>query len=310
MSSSSSQLFNLSLATKNGLLKATVIDIGAALVAMKLDDIELVQTYDLDKPVPLCAGVVMSPWSNRIDGGQWKYGGKTRQFAINIVDQNNSNHGLLLDYAYSVVSQTESAITLAATIVATEAYPFDVDTTVTYALTEDGLTVTHTAVNRSADDAPYGVGGHPYFKFSKVDSEDLFLRSEAATISVVNERQIPIGTMPTLGSEFDLRAGVRIQDHFYDQNFTDLARDEKGLAHTYLLSKAGEGLDIWQDANFKHVVIFSPGFFPGPDGLVHTAAIEPSTAAPNAFNTSKDLIWLKTGVEFSGSWGVRVILSK
>jgi aldose 1-epimerase len=307
---SSIQLFNLALSTPNGLLKATVTDIGAALIGLTIDDIELIQTYDLEQAVPLCAGVVMAPWSNRLDGGQWKYQGKNRQFEINIPAQNNANHGLLLDHSYSVVAQTESSITLSATIQATDAYPFNVDTTVTYQLTEAGITVTHSAVNHSADAAPYGVGGHPYFKFSKVDSGDLTLSSEAATITTVNDRQIPIGTSPTLGSVFDLRGGVRLQDHFYDQNFTDLARDDKGLAHTFLLSEAGEGLDIWQDSKFKHVVIFTPGFFPGPDGLVHTAAIEPSTAAPNAFNTGEDVIWLETGVEFSGSWGVRVILSK
>lgn len=304
------QLFNLALDTPNGLLKATIADTGAALIAMSLGDIELIQTYDLAKPVPLCAGVVMAPWSNRLDGGQWLYQDKTRQFEINIPSQNNANHGLLLEHPYSVVAQTESSITLAAPIQASHAYPFNLDTTVTYQLTEDGITVTHTAINHSVESAPFGVGGHPYFKFSKVDSGDLILSSEAATITTVNERQIPVGTSPTLGSEFDLRGGVRLEDHFYDQNFTDLARDENGLAHTFLLSAAGEGLDIWQDSKFKHVVIFTPGFFPGPDGLVHAAAIEPSTAAPNAFNTGEDLIWLETGIEFSGSWGVRVILSK
>ena len=106
-----------------------------------------------------------------------------------------------------------------------------------------------------------------------------------------------------------MRAGVRAGDQLIDNDFTDLARDENGLAHTYVSSADGRGLDIWQDHNFAHVVLFTPSFFESVDrGLTHAIAVEPSTSAPNAFNSGKNLIWLEPGAVFEGHWGVRVVL--
>jgi aldose 1-epimerase len=292
-----------------GDLQATIAQVGASLRQMSVGSIEIVQGFAADQPAPYCAGAVMSPWPNRIDGGKWVYQGQELQFDLNIVSQQNANHGLLLNHPYELISRTQSSITLGATIFARLAYPFVVETTVTYALGENGLTVTHTAINRSEADAPYAVGGHPYFKFSEVDPRQLVIKSQAKTRTTVNDRQIPIGEEPTLATQFDLRDGVRLPEVFIDQDFTDLERDANGNAHTYLLTPDGRGLDVWQDKTFKHVVIFTPGFFPTEDGgQTYAAAIEPSTAAPNAFNTGKNLAWLKNGELFTASWGVTPIV--
>ncbi|MEY4366838.1 MAG: hypothetical protein RLZ28_253 [Actinomycetota bacterium] len=292
-----------------GDLKATVAQVGASIRQFSVGTIDLVQGYAVDQPAPFCAGVVMSPWPNRIDGGRWNYRGKTLQFDINVVNQQNANHGLLLDYRYELVSRTPSSVTLGATIFPREAYPFLVETTVTYALGETGLTVTHSAINRSTADAPYAVGGHPYFKFSEVDAAELIVSNQAKTRTTVDERQIPNGEEATEGTIFDLRAGVRLPAVFIDQDFTDLEFDEAGHAHTFLLTEQGRGLDVWQDETFKHVVIFTPAYFPTESGgKTYAAAIEPSTAAPNAFNTGKNLAWLKTDDLFKASWGVTPIL--
>jgi len=290
-------------------LKATIAQVGASLRQLSVDQIELVQGYAVDQPTPYCAGVVMSPWPNRIDGGKWVYQGQTLQFDINFVSQQNSNHGLLLDYPYELISRTPSSVTLGATIFPRAAYPFLVETTVTYELGEAGLTVTNSAINRSSVEAPYAVGGHPYFKFSEVDAAELKISNQAKTRTTVDDRQIPNGEEATAGTAFDLRAGVKLPAVFIDQDFTDLEFDADGHAHTYLLTDAGRGLDVWQDETFKHVVIFTPGFFPTETGgQTYTAAIEPSTAAPNAFNTGKNLVWLQTGELFTASWGVTPIL--
>ncbi|MEO0025109.1 MAG: hypothetical protein RL196_1550 [Actinomycetota bacterium] len=292
-----------------GELKATIAQVGASLRQMSVGSIELVQGYSAEQWAPYCAGQVMSPWVNRIDGGKWNYQGQTLQFNLNIVSQQNANHGLLLEHPYDLISRTPHSVTLGATVFARQAYPFNVETTVTYSLGEDGLTVTHSAINRSGVEAPYAVGGHPYFKFSEVDAAELIIKSQAKTRTTVNERQIPVGQEATAGTEFDLREGIRLPDVFIDQDFTDLERDAEGKAHTYLLTSEGRGLDVWQDATFKHVVIFTPGFFPREEGgQTYTAAIEPSTAAPNAFNNGTNLHWLKKDELFTASWGVTPII--
>jgi aldose 1-epimerase len=309
MTHATGEQFVLTHQSPIGELTATITQVGAALRLFSVNGIDLVEPYSAEVKAPYCAGQVMAPWVNRLDGGRWTYKGEVLQNPITIVDQDNANHGLLLDHIYDVVSQSASAVTLLGLISPTAGYPFEVSTTVTYELTDSGLVVTHRAVNKSAEAAPYATGAHPYFKFGAVDSADLILSSEAATLTVVNPRQIPVAEAATLGSALDLRGGVRVGDQHIDEDFANLPRDEKGNAHTYLRATDGRGLDVWQDEQFKHVVIFTPNFFPTIDGgVTSVAAIEPSTGAPNAFNSGRDLLWLEPGVEFVGRWGVDVSL--
>jgi aldose 1-epimerase len=299
----------LSYSSSRGVLRAVIAQVGASLREFTIGDIELVEPYAEDQYKPLCAGTVMAPWVNRLDGGKWTHQGKVLQNNITIVDQQNANHGLLLDYPYGASAKTESLVTLEATITPREGYPFLLQTSVTYELGENGLTVTHRATNLSREAAPYATGAHPYFKFSAVETADLKLFSDAQTQTVVDARQIPVSTRPTAGTEFDFRNGIRVGDGRIDEDFTDLPLDENGHSHFYLKADDGRGLDVWQDATFKHVVIFTPANFPAADGRpVHAAAIEPSTAAPNAFNSGVNLAWLEPGVEFEARWGVSVTL--
>ena len=306
MSSAVSQTIRLTLQSENGLIEAQIARVGAALRYLAIDGLQLVEPGELGSLSPFCEGVIMSPWPNRIDGGKWVYQGRTLELPINLHEQQNANHGLLMDAAYDVVEQGESSVTLGALIHARLGYPFNVYTTVSYELVESGVKISHTAVNHSAADAPYALGGHPYFKIAGVATEDLFLRSDAETVLVVDERQIPTGTMPTAHSRFDMRSGVRVGDNFYDHDFTDLPRDAEGLAHTYLTAADGRGFDIWQDAEFKHVVIFTPDFYFADLGQNkrYACAIEPQTSGPNAFNSGDDLTWLKQGQKFVATWGI------
>ena len=305
----SGEQFVLTLETPAGLLHAAIAARGASLREFRLGDIELVEPYAAESEAPHCAGQVMAPWVNRLDHGRWTFGGEVLQNPITLTEQDNANHGLLLDYFYKAVESTASSVTLEAIIEPSAGYPFRVVTRVTYALVADGLVVTHRAENLADVAAPYATGAHPYFKFSTVDTADLTIKLDAATRTVTNARQIPIGEEPAELAGFDLRTGVRAGDQLIDNDFTGLARDENGLAHTFDLSADGRGLDIWQDHNFAHVVLFTPSFFPTIDGgRTHAVAVEPSTSAPNAFNSGKNLIWLEPGGVFEGRWGVRLVL--
>lgn len=306
MHSASGQQFTLSLRTEIGEIAAVISEVGGALRSMQVDGHEFCEPGNPDSVGPFCEGIVMAPWPNRLDGGKWKYQDRILEVPINIHSQNNANHGLLINYPYKLISQSASKVTLSATITPTFGYPFLVETTVTYELVSTGLKVTHTAINHSTESAPYAVGGHPYFRFTGVDTGDVFLRSAAETLVLLDERQIPVGTMPTANSDFDLRSGVRIADHFIDNDFTDLPRDASGLAHTYLTAPDGRSIDIWQDETLKHTVIFTPDFYiqNSGDSKSYAVAIEPQTAAANAFNSGDDLIWLETGRPFAATWGV------
>ena len=301
--------FTLNLSSGDNKSSATIGRVGAALVSWTISETELVEPGNLDAVGPYCEGIVMAPWPNRLEDGKWSHNGQTLEFPLNIQSQQNANHGLLIDHPYDLIERTESSVTLGANIHARTAYPFNVFTTVTYELLPNGIKVTHSAVNHSAESAPYAVGGHPYFQIAGVATADLVLKSEAASVLETNERQIPIAKIATEGTRFNLRDGVRVGDNFYDHNFTDLVRDAQGLAHTYLTADDGRELDIWQGPEFKHVVIFSPDFYwdLDRDSQRVAVAIEPQTAAANAFKNGDDLIWLGQGETFQASWGVNLL---
>jgi aldose 1-epimerase len=310
MISACGQQFTLALDTPNGRLTAMIAQVGAGLRSLKLGETEFVESCEPDEIAPYCAGIVMSPWVNRLDGGKWTYKGQVLEVPITIHDQQNANHGLLEFAEYRLIDRTdnatESSVTLAATIQPRRGYPFLVETTVKYALSADGLTVTHGAENKSVDAAPYAVGGHPYLRVSGTPTEELVLKAPATSVIDVDARQIPIGRSSVAGTKFDLRQGQRVGDNFFDHNFGDLEREADGMAHTYLTAPNGGQVDVWQDEAFKYVVLFTPDFYPTRSGKVWAAAIEPQTSAANSFNTGEDLIWLEQGKTWSASWGIKV----
>lgn len=304
MNSGPGQQFSVSHVSGNANWTATVDTLGGTLRQLSCNGVELIQTWSGSGAGPYCAGITMSPWGNRLADGKWQHEGETLQVPINEPAKNNANHGLLIDTVYQVTNKADDAITLTATLEAPSGYPFMVETSVTYRLTSEGLVVTHTAVNRSSEPAPYAVGAHPYFTISGTDTGDLILKSGAAMVSTYGEQQIPNGSAPTAGSRFDLRAGVAVRESVIDHHFFDLPRDERGLAHTDL-SSASASIDVWQDRGFEDLVIFTPDFYPTPDGLIHAVAIEPMSAPPNALNSKQRLRWLSAGEEFRAQWGVK-----
>jgi len=301
------QQFSLSLNTKAGQLTAVITEVGASLRSLRLGAIDLVQGYPENDMPPKRAGMVLAPWSNRIDGGKWVLEGGELQLPINEVALNNAIHGLLLTQPYRVLAQTASSIRLGATIFPVAGYPFVVNTEVEYSLRDNGLLVMHTAANRSDFHAPFGLGVHPYFKFGEKNVGELTLTSSAKTVFLTNERNIPVERKSVEGTEFDLSSGRRIDTGVLDNDFTDLERDKWGMAHTYLLDENGEGLDIWQDGSFKHVQYFTPNNFPTENGEGWAVAVEPCTAGPNAFNTKEDLIWIEPNRVWTGRWGVDLV---
>src|SRR5690606_32720937 len=130
-------------------------------------------------------------------------------------------------------------------------YPFTLDTEVTYALTDEGLKVTHRVTNVGGDAAPVGIGAHPYLRVGQVPVDDLVLTVPAAAELVVDEALIPVETRP-VPPERDLRSGVRIGDVDLDTCFTDLGKQD-GQVRCRLVAPSGQGVELWADASVGHV---------------------------------------------------------
>jgi aldose 1-epimerase len=310
MHSATGQQFSLSLSTIAGQMTAVITEVGASLRSLRLGAVDLVQGFPENEMPPKRAGVVLAPWSNRIEDGKWVLDGVDMQLPINEVPLNNAIHGLLLTQPYKVLAQTASSIRLGATIFPVAGYPFVISTEVEYTLRDNGLLVMHTAANRSSVRAPFGLGVHPYFKFGETPVGELTLTSSAKTAQLANARNIPTKRKAVAGNEYDLSGGRRIDTGVLNNDFTDLERDKWGMAHTYLLDENGAGLDIWQDGSFKHVHYFTPNDFPTENGEGWAVAVEPCTAGPNAFNTKDDIIWIEPNRVWNGRWGVDLVATE
>lgn len=296
--------FELEAQTPGGRATAVITEVAAGLRRFAVNGVDLVEPFAVDSTPPKGAGIVLVPWPNRIRDGKWTHQGTTLQLALSEPAKGNASHGLLRFSPYRTVLQSLSSVTLEATVFPQTGYPFLLDTRVTYALTEDGLTVTHVLRNDGTTDAPVALGTHPYFRIGDVPSDDLVMQVAADTHIDVDERSNPVGESPVDGTAFDLRSGRRVSELDLDDGFSGVLVADGRIEHS-LTAPDGRQVILWGDENMRYVQVFTPRNFPGEDGEPRTAvAIEPMTAPADAFNSGAGLRWLQPEEEWTVRWGI------
>ncbi|WP_337002514.1 MULTISPECIES: aldose 1-epimerase family protein [unclassified Microbacterium] len=283
-----------------GAVTAQIAQVGASLRSLRVGGVDLVPPYPHALPTPACSGVVLAPWPNRVRDGRWDDEGTPRQLALTEPKTANASHGLLRFTAYEFTHTAAEAV-LRATIVPQTGYPYLIETTVTYALTADGIAVTHTLTNRSTTPAPVALGTHPFVTIGDVDPHELVLRIPAATAFTTDERMLPIGTRP---AEAALRDGVRLGDVTLDTGFADLARDADGRVRHSLTAPDGRRATLWQGEGFDYVQVYTTPAYPGQSLAV---AIEPMTAPADALNSGLGIRRLAPDETWTLRWGIALV---
>jgi len=301
--------FEITASTPSGTATATITEVAAGIRSYTLNGIDLVESFPADVQPPMGAGIVLVPWPNRIRDGVWTQNGVRRQLALTEPARSNAIHGLLRFAPYRLVSRTAQSVTLSAPVFPQAGYPFQLDTEVTYELTDNGLSVTHTLYNAGATAAPVAVGAHPYLKIGDVPTGDLLLRVAADTHIDVDDRLNPVGESPVNRTAFDLRAGVRVAELDLDDGF-GAVQVVGGRGEHSLTAPDGRSLTLWGDESMRYVQVFTPRTFParngdGPAAPGQAVAIEPMTAPADAFNSSAGLHWLVPGDTWIVRWGIR-----
>ncbi|MET4582672.1 aldose 1-epimerase [Conyzicola nivalis] len=296
--------FVLTRTTPTGSSTAIITEVAAGLRTFEIDGVALTEPFAADRTPPFGDGIVLVPWPNRVEDGIWLLDGKRQHLDITEPARHNAIHGLLRSTAYRVTDQSETSVTLAATVYPQHGYTFMIDSTVTYELVEGGLTVTHAFRNLSGAKAPVAVGTHPFFRIGDVPVEDLVLRLSASTRFETDDRLIPLSENPVEGTEFDLRDGVRVGDLRLDDAFGGVTVTD-GESVSSLTAPDGRRVEMWQDDQHPYVQVFTTRKFPKDGGLGLAVAIEPMTAAPNALNTGLGLKWLEPDERWVVRWGIR-----
>jgi len=288
---------------RRGDVTAHVAQLGASLRGLTVGGVDVVPPYPLGAPTPFGSGTVLVPWPNRIRDGIWTHDGAELRLAITEPKLNNAIHGLLRYTPYAVAIRTDSEVELTATVYPQLGYPFQLDTSVRYALTDAGVHVTHTLTNTGRDAAPAAVGTHPFVTIGDVDPGELVLTLPAATRFPVDDRLLPSPEEPVDGTALDFRTGRRLSDVELDDAFGGVRREPDGIARHTLTAPDGRRAVLWAGEGFDYVQAFTTTSYPGQ---VKAVAIEPMTAPADAFNSGTGLRRLAPGETWTLDWGIEL----
>jgi len=263
--------------------EATISSVGASLRQLNW------RGLDLCPPAPLVGdperfqGSVIAPWANRIAGGRYSFDGKTYQLDITEPERNNALHGFSGVKAWDVVAGDDSSVSLETLTGDQPGYPWSIQLTVRYRLSDSGLEMQFSAMNLSDTRAPFGYAFHPYLKLPMSSAADWKLESSANQVLLVDpDRLLPIEVSNVTGTEFDFRVSKSPWSGTLDNAFTEL-KSEDGRFSASLADKTHRIEMTWKDTSNWVQLHFPAG--QGPER--ESVAIEPSTDFPNIFNSSE-----------------------
>jgi aldose 1-epimerase len=285
--------------------EATVTELGAGLRTLTLGGQPVVVGYGEGELPPAAAGELLAPWPNRIDRGQYRFGGRDFQLELTEPARGNAIHGLTRWATWQVRTHAADHVELGLRLLGRPGYPFCLELRADYRLSaQGGLEVAVTALNAGTSAAPYGTGSHPYLLAGPGLVDDWTLQLPAARWQPADDRGIPSGPpQDVAGSPFDFRQRRPIGATALDHAFTALDTDADGRAWARLAGPAA-ALALWAGSGHRWLQVFT-GDALGADARRRAVAIEPMTCPPNAFASGTDLLTLQPGASVTHRWGIQ-----
>jgi aldose 1-epimerase len=281
--------------------RAVVVEVGGGLRSYTAAGEDVLDGYGVDQMATSGRGQILAPWPNRLRHGSYEFDGKRYQLPLTEPEQHNAIHGLVRWSPWTVAERASGRVVVQHVIHPQPGYPFQVAVRIEYALSAAGLTGRSTATNVGERACPYGIGAHPYLTVGTPTIDVTTLHVPASTVLVSNEEEIPTGTGSVNGTPYDFRRPRPIQRTTLDNAFTDLERDDEGIARVELRGEA-RGVALWLDEAFRYVMVFSGD--PLPDVNRRSLAVEPMTCPPNAFASGEALVRLQRGETSTATWGI------
>ena len=249
-------------------------------------------------------GQTLVPWPNRVGGAKYRFDGAEQQLAVTEPLAGNAIHGLARWVRWDVLNQSAASVTWGHVVVPQPGWPTSLDCRVTYALGDDGLTVTTTATNVGASPCPYGTGAHPYLRVGAGLVDAMSLRVPAGRWYETDLAGIPVAAHGVLGTDYDLRSAQPIGPRVLDTCFGDLQRDGDGRWRVRLSGSDVEtAVTLWADQAYGWVQVFTGDTLPAA-ARRRGLAVEPVTCPPDAFNSGVGLVRLEPGQSHTATWGL------
>ena len=182
-----------------------VVEFGGGIRSYTRGGVDVVAGFGPDEMSVAGRGQQLIPWPNRLRDGTYAFGGTERQLALSEPAKHNASHGLVRWTTWDLLDQTSTSITVGQRLHPQPGWAWVLELTTIYALADDGLTVTTTALNVGEGDAPYGYGAHPYLSIADTPVAEVTLQVPATTyLETDPERQLPGRDPP------GRRVGVRL----------------------------------------------------------------------------------------------------
>lgn len=216
-----------------------------------------------------CASFLLLPFSNRVRGAHFVFGGREVQLRVTTKD-GLTQHGDVRNRPWQVRERSEAHLVcdFDSRAYGDMNWPWAFTAQVEYRLHGPHLDTSVTLTNADTQPMPAGAGLHPYFARWHGE-QDPTLQLGAELTYDTDERSLPSHEARPVRPEEDYRRPVPLGDRRPDQVYT--AWD--GVAR---LGWGARGLTLSADNVFSHAVLFA-----APDGSL---ALEPVSHATDALN--------------------------
>ncbi|MBK6610170.1 MAG: aldose 1-epimerase [Sphingobacteriales bacterium] len=252
----------------------------------------------------LAKGILMAPFANRINNGQYVCNGIMHQLPVNSSVQGHAIHGFAHSLPFNVTgtkaTQDFAELHLKAAYGTGnyQGYPYPFNMRLSYKITKQGYFILSTNIQGMDYEVemPVQFGWHPYFSLG-VPVDELLLQLPPVRRLGVNDRLIPNKQLETF-------THFNEPQPLLDWNFdTGFAFVESGATNTIrLLKPNGWGLEIGCSEFYPFVQIYIPEHR-------QSIAIEPMTGTTDCFNNGMGLIELYHRESYSAAFTVKPIFT-
>lgn len=236
----------------------------------------------------------LAPWANRLDGLSYWANGKEYKLNPGLKNFQIGNaglpiHGLLTNASLwevaDLASDGESAHVTSRLPFwkypdLMEQWPFAQEYEMTYLLSGGALEVRTSIINRSVDPIPVSIGFHPYYRIPDKPRDEWSAHVPARKTVETDERLVPTGEEKPA----DLPDALPLRARKLDNGYTDLVRDDKGLAH-FSIQAGGESIEILFGPKYPVVVLWEP---PARSPDSEFFCVEPMSGVTNAINLAHE----------------------
>jgi aldose 1-epimerase len=185
--------------------RAVIVEVGGGLRSYSVGGRELLDGYGVGDMSTSGRGQVLIPWPNRLQDGSYEFEGQGYRLALNEPETQTAIHGLVRWASWKVADREDDRVVMEHLLHPQPGYPFSVELSIEYALSERGLGVRTTATNVGSKACPYGAGAHPYLTVGTETVDPVILRAAGQTVIRSDQRGLPVDAAPVEGTEYDFR---------------------------------------------------------------------------------------------------------